>query len=81
MSSSVKPPVRLPEVQPSFVPEYFGESNCFCIQLFCIEDEFETRSLDFLASAFECYPDRDYCIVTVPHMVPEFTLLQKFVVS
>ena len=34
-----------------------------------------------MAKAFECYPDKDYCVITVPHMVPEFMLLQQFVVS
>ena len=80
-ANQVKLPVQLVKPEPTFVPEYQGDSNCFCIQLFCIKEELETRSLDFMASAFQCYPDRDFCILTVPHMVPEFALLQNFVVS
>uniref|UniRef100_A0A4W3K0T3 Cilia- and flagella-associated protein 61 N-terminal domain-containing protein n=1 Tax=Callorhinchus milii TaxID=7868 RepID=A0A4W3K0T3_CALMI len=38
--------------------------NVFCIQLFCINDEYESR---------------DYCVITVPHVVPEFPLLKEFV--
>ena len=62
-----------------FRPIYKGASNVFCVQLFCIHEEFEMRSLDFLPKVFELFPDRDYCIVTVPHLVPEFPLLQQFV--
>ncbi|XP_063727763.1 cilia- and flagella-associated protein 61-like isoform X1 [Symsagittifera roscoffensis] len=79
--TSTRPPVSLSTIAAPvpFVPEYKGESNCFCIQLFCMREELETRSGDFLASAFQCYPDRDYCVLTVPHLVPEFMLLQQFV--
>ena len=45
-----KTPVELNEAVPSFVPEYNGESNCFCIQLFCIQDELETRYNDMKTS-------------------------------
>ena len=38
------------------------------------------RSADLLAVVFERFPDRDYLLITVPHMVPEFNLLQHFVV-
>ena len=61
------------------LPVYKGDSNVFCVQLFCIHEEFEMRSLDFLPKVFELFPDRDYCIITVPHLVPEFPLLQQFV--
>ncbi|XP_014664665.1 PREDICTED: cilia- and flagella-associated protein 61-like isoform X2 [Priapulus caudatus] len=58
--------------------EYPGESNAFCIQLFCISEKYETRSVDFLARAFEMMPDRQFCIVSVPFLVPHFPLLQSF---
>ncbi|XP_026528268.1 cilia- and flagella-associated protein 61 [Notechis scutatus] len=66
------------EMQP-FHPLYKGEVNAFCIQLFCIDEQHETRSLDFLHFVFELFPDKDFCIITVPHMVPEFHLIQSFV--
>ena len=40
-----------------------------------------SRSCDFLPEAFNCFRDCDYCIITLPHLVPEFPLLQQFVVS
>nr|XP_056718256.1 cilia- and flagella-associated protein 61 [Euleptes europaea] len=63
----------------AFRPIYRGTVNAFCIQLFCIDEQHETRSLDFLKFVFKLFPDRDFCIITVPHMVPEFYLIQNFV--
>ncbi|NWT88451.1 CFA61 protein, partial [Lanius ludovicianus] len=37
------------------------------------------RSLDFLHYAFNVFPDRDLCVILVPHHVPEFPLIQSFV--
>jgi len=37
-------------------------------------------SYDFLQKAFDMFPDRDYCVITIPQMVPEFPLLQSFIV-
>ncbi|XP_067845502.1 cilia- and flagella-associated protein 61 isoform X2 [Heptranchias perlo] len=53
-------------------------SNVFCIQLFCIDEKYESRSQDFLPYIFGLYPDRDFCVITVPHVVPEFPLLKDF---
>lgn len=52
--------------------------NAFAITLFCMEAAFDSRSKDFLKYAFECFPDRDYLIVTQPHTVAESSLLNKF---
>ena len=41
---------------PSFIPHYMGEANAFAIQLFCIAEEYESRSLDFLPKAFDLMP-------------------------
>ncbi|XP_068864862.1 cilia- and flagella-associated protein 61 isoform X5 [Aphelocoma coerulescens] len=60
-------------------PVYRGASNAFCIRLFCIDEKYETRSLDFLHYAFSVFPDRDLCVILVPHHVPAFPLIQSFV--
>lgn len=52
--------------------------NAFAVTLFCMEAAFDSRSKDFLKYAFDCFPDRDYLIVTQPHTVPENALLSKF---
>uniref|UniRef100_A0A8D2J8T6 L-amino-acid oxidase n=1 Tax=Varanus komodoensis TaxID=61221 RepID=A0A8D2J8T6_VARKO len=62
-----------------FRAQYKGAANAFCIQLFCIAEKYEARSLDFLHFVFSLFPDKDFCIITVPHLVPEFHLIQNFV--
>ncbi|XP_074649430.1 cilia- and flagella-associated protein 61-like [Tubulanus polymorphus] len=81
VSTLVTPKLQTPQarVQKRFVPEYFGDPNAFSIQLFCIDERYEMRSVDFLSKAFELLPSQDFALVTVPHMVPEFPLLQQFV--
>ncbi|XP_056620849.1 LOW QUALITY PROTEIN: cilia- and flagella-associated protein 61 [Triplophysa dalaica] len=52
--------------------------NAFCIQLFTMEKRFEMRSADLLPYLFTLYPDREYCVISVPKPAPEFPLLQSF---
>ncbi|XP_075562847.1 cilia- and flagella-associated protein 61 [Pelecanus crispus] len=63
----------------AFHPVYKGASNAFCIRLFCIDEQHETRSLDFLHYVFKLFPDKDFCVILVPHHIPEFPLIQSFV--
>ncbi|NXX77257.1 CFA61 protein, partial [Urocolius indicus] len=67
------------EGKSGFHPVYRGSSNAFCIRLFCIDEEHETGSLDFLHYVFQLFPDKDFCVILVPHHVPEFYLIQSFV--
>ncbi|XP_041351130.1 cilia- and flagella-associated protein 61-like isoform X2 [Gigantopelta aegis] len=78
-SRSTPKPTQCPSPIKLFIPEYKGEPNAFCIQLFCIDERYEMRSSDFLTEAFSKFPERDFCIISVPHLVPEFPLLQCFV--
>lgn len=39
-----KPDSPRPAQKKPFVPKYFGESNAFSIQLFCIDEKYEMRS-------------------------------------
>ncbi|KAK3093002.1 hypothetical protein FSP39_009876 [Pinctada imbricata] len=64
--------------QKRFVPTYKGAANAFSIQLFCIDERYEMRSTDFLSQCFSLFPDLDFCVITVPHLVPEFPLIQEF---
>uniref|UniRef100_A0A8C2CMI5 Cilia and flagella associated protein 61 n=1 Tax=Cyprinus carpio TaxID=7962 RepID=A0A8C2CMI5_CYPCA len=56
-----------------------GPPNAFCIQLFTMEKKFEMRSADFLPYLFKLFPDRDFCVISVPKLTPEFPLLQSFI--
>ncbi|XP_044515434.1 cilia- and flagella-associated protein 61 [Gracilinanus agilis] len=62
-----------------FRPVYKGESSAFCIQLFCIDEKYETRSLDFMQFVFGLFPHKDFCVISVPHLTPEFILIQNFI--
>ncbi|XP_048063980.1 cilia- and flagella-associated protein 61 isoform X2 [Megalobrama amblycephala] len=56
-----------------------GPPNAFCIQLFTVEKKFEMRSADFLPYLFKLFPDRDFCVISVPKLTPDFPLLQSFI--
>ncbi|XP_076442739.1 cilia- and flagella-associated protein 61-like [Babylonia areolata] len=62
-----------------FKPVYFGGLNAFSIQLFAVDEKYETRSCDFLHTAFQLFPNYDFCIISIQHLVPEFPLIQNFV--
>ena len=49
------------------------------INLFCVDEVFESRSLDFVEFAFSLFPERDYMIITQPFTVPENTLVKNFI--
>ena len=53
--------------------------NAIVINLYCIDELFESRSLDFVEYAFSLYPEREYLILTQPFTVQETTLLQNFI--
>ncbi|CAM9287103.1 unnamed protein product, partial [Choristocarpus tenellus] len=53
-------------------------SNAFAVTLFCLESHYESRAVDFLPHAFQLYPGRDYCVLTVPSTGVESTLLRHF---
>jgi hypothetical protein len=38
--------------------------NAVCINIFFIHETFECRAIDFLAYAFELFPDKEYIIMT-----------------
>uniref|UniRef100_A0A8C0LTH8 Cilia and flagella associated protein 61 n=1 Tax=Canis lupus dingo TaxID=286419 RepID=A0A8C0LTH8_CANLU len=69
----------LPKETSYFRPTYKGASAAFCIQLFCIEEKYEARSLDFMNFVFSLFPDKNFCIISLPHLTPEFALIQNFV--
>ncbi|XP_066243088.1 cilia- and flagella-associated protein 61 isoform X1 [Saccopteryx leptura] len=73
-SSSVSLPVDT-----DFRPVYRGASAAFCIQLFCIDEKYEARSLDFMDFVFSLFPDKNFCLISLPHLTPEFVLVQNFV--
>ncbi|XP_026644285.1 cilia- and flagella-associated protein 61 [Microtus ochrogaster] len=78
-SESSLPSFLFPEESSHFRPIYLGESTAFCIQLFCIDEKYEARSLDFMSFVFNLFPGKNFCLISVPHLTPEFVLIQNFV--
>ena len=56
----------------------YESTNAIVINLFCIDEVFEARSLDFVEYAFSLFPERDYIIITQPFTVPENSLVKNF---
>ncbi|XP_010632494.2 cilia- and flagella-associated protein 61 isoform X4 [Fukomys damarensis] len=71
--------ILLSEEPDYFRPVYRGAPTVFCIQLFCIDEKYEARSLDFMNFVFRLFPDKNFCIISVPQLTPEFVLIQNFV--
>ncbi|XP_005866045.1 PREDICTED: cilia- and flagella-associated protein 61 [Myotis brandtii] len=69
----------LPGDTTHFRPVYKGAPSAFCIQLFCIDEKYEARSLDFMEFVFSLFPDKNFCLISLPHLTPEFVLIQNFV--
>lgn len=62
------------------IPLFHGEINAFTLELAAAHPEHEIESLSLLLeAAFECFPDRDYCVLTLPSTCPPFPMLQHFV--
>jgi hypothetical protein len=49
--------------------------DVFCINLFCLEQQYQMQAVDFLLPAFSLYPDKDLCVITQPHTSPPTPLL------
>ena len=64
-------PVRPPPIDlPPTMDDGTAKDNVFCITLFCLDAQYESRSLDILRAVFDLYPDRNYCVLTLPHTSP-----------
>jgi hypothetical protein len=56
-----------------------AEQLCFAIIVYCLDPEFESQWQSMLAEAFRHFPDKDYCLVMLPHdskvppMLTDFT--------
>merc|ERR1719253_1521202 len=49
--------------------------DVFCINLFCLEQQYQMQAVDFLLPAFSLYPDKDLCVIMQPHTSPPTPLL------
>lgn len=58
---------------------YFGPGNAFSLEIAASLPEHKEALIPLLEASFECFPDKDYCILSIPHIYPSFPLLSEFV--
>ncbi|KAK9809259.1 hypothetical protein WJX72_012281 [[Myrmecia] bisecta] len=54
------------------------EANAFAITMLCLDESLEHQAGELLHAAFEAFPNKDYCLVTLPPESKEPPLLQQF---
>ncbi|EER11230.1 hypothetical protein Pmar_PMAR014531 [Perkinsus marinus ATCC 50983] len=59
----------------SDVPQ--SAKDVFCINMFCLDPQYQRHSPDFLLPAFSMFPDKNYCVLTQPHDVPQSNFLSS----
>lgn len=47
-----------------------GEENAFCLEVAAAHPDHEAGLVMLFESAFECFPDRDYLIMSMPSTIP-----------
>ncbi|XP_015177205.1 PREDICTED: cilia- and flagella-associated protein 61-like [Polistes dominula] len=62
------------------VPIYYGKINAFVVEIFAVRNDIGNRGTrEFLETAFECFPDLDYCVLLLPSAYSYFSFLEQFV--
>jgi len=54
-------------------------NNALCINLFYIEDQYSSYSNELLKAAFNLYPDKEYCLISLPTQELYIPLLDKMI--
>ncbi|CAG9857665.1 unnamed protein product [Phyllotreta striolata] len=60
------------------IPEFKGEENAFVIEIAAALPNHEEGIMELFDAAFDCIPDRDYCVMAVPPTVPVNKLTRFF---
>lgn len=69
---------RLETITRADNPVFLGEKNAFCIEIIAVDPHHEECLLPLFECAFDCFPDKDYCVMTVPHEIDEHCLTNFF---
>ncbi|XP_028997670.1 cilia- and flagella-associated protein 61 isoform X2 [Betta splendens] len=57
--------------------EISKKPKVFRFEFLVIRKDYEMRSVDFIPYVIKCFPDLDFCTITVPTLLPEIPLLQS----
>lgn len=52
------------------IPRFSGEENAFCLEVAAAHPDHEVALIMLFESAFECFPDREYLIMSMPPKIP-----------
>lgn len=52
--------------------------NCFAITLFCMDEKYDVGAVDLVVNAFAVFPDKDFCLLTLPTTTLEPSFLNLF---
>lgn len=66
------------EVEPEVQLELL-ESNAFFVTLFCLDPVYDSQVVKMLQPAFDLFPDKDYCIMTVPHSAKKASIMRHLI--
>ncbi|KAI8924099.1 hypothetical protein BC831DRAFT_498577 [Entophlyctis helioformis] len=75
---SLSQPAPPAEEDDAINPTDMRTPNAFCVNMFCIENQYANHSIEFIRVAFQMFSARDYCLVSLPPNTPEIKLLDRF---
>ncbi|KAJ8916545.1 hypothetical protein NQ315_000187 [Exocentrus adspersus] len=52
------------------IPKFLGEDSAFCLEVAAAHPDHEAGLIMLFESAFECFPDREYLVMSMPCTVP-----------
>uniref|UniRef100_A0A7S3QR29 Cilia- and flagella-associated protein 61 N-terminal domain-containing protein n=1 Tax=Dunaliella tertiolecta TaxID=3047 RepID=A0A7S3QR29_DUNTE len=55
-----------------------AQPSVFAITMACLDELYEPQAWNFLQEAFDAFPDKQYCVLTLPHDSPEPPLVSSF---
>ena len=61
-----------------------NECNAFAMELILLQEQNQNQmeiQLEILKMGFKCFPDREYCLISVPSNYPINSIMQFFTVS
>lgn len=52
------------------IPKFSGEGNAFCLEVAAAHPDHDAALIMLFESAFECFPDREYLVMSMPTNIP-----------